>query len=174
MDTSTQQYWICNSVFSEKKLSQSLSHTHLGIHFQSDGHWNKHIHTIHDKAARILNLLSMLKYNINRKSLVIKYNAWISPVLKYGDIVLDNCSITDSKILENLQVEAARIITGLRHNSSQSKLCDELEWDLLCTRRLIHKFILLYKIIINGFCTTIFMWPTWNFLPKKSPIQLKK
>ena len=55
------------------KLSQSLSHTHLGIHFQSDGHWNKHIHTIHDKAAKRLNLLSMSKYNINRKSLVIKY-----------------------------------------------------------------------------------------------------
>ena len=47
------------------KISQSLSHTHLGIHFQSDGHWNKHIHTIHDKAAKRLNLLRMLKYKIN-------------------------------------------------------------------------------------------------------------
>ena len=26
------------------KMSQSLSHTHQGIHFQSDGHRNKHIH----------------------------------------------------------------------------------------------------------------------------------
>ena len=65
------------------KLSQSLSHTHQGIHFQSDGHWNKHIHTIHDKAAKILNLLSMLKYKINRKSYVIKYNAWVRQVLEY-------------------------------------------------------------------------------------------
>ena len=102
------------------KISQSLSHTHLGIHFQSDGHWNKHIHTIHDKAAKRLNLLRMLKYKINRKSLVIIYNAWIRPILEYGDIVWDNCSIKDSKILEDLQVEAARIITGLRHNSSRS------------------------------------------------------
>ena len=43
------------------KMSQSLSHTHLGIHFQSDGLWNKHIHTIHDKTAKRLNLLRMLK-----------------------------------------------------------------------------------------------------------------
>ena len=49
----------------------------------------------------------MYKYKINRKSPVIKYNAWISPVLKYGDIVLDNCSIKDSKILEDLPMEAA-------------------------------------------------------------------
>ena len=92
----------------------------------------------------------MLKYKINRKSLVIIYNAWIRPILEYGDIVLDNCSIKDSKILEDLQVEAARIITGLGHNSSRSKLYDELGWDLLSTMRTIHKRILLYKII-NGF-----------------------
>ena len=91
---------------------------------------NKHIHTIHDNAAKILNLLSMLKYNINRKSFVIKYNAWVRQVLEYGDIVLDNCSIKDSKIMENLQVKAARIITGLRHNSSRYRLYDELEWDI--------------------------------------------
>lgn len=102
------------------KIFQSLSHTHLGIHFQSDGHWNKHMHKIHDKAAKRLNLLRMLKYKINRKSLVTIYNAWIRPILEY--IVWDNCSIKDSKILEDLQVEAARIITGLRHNSSRSKL----------------------------------------------------
>ena len=76
---------------------------------------------MHDKAAKKLNLLSILKYKIYRKSLVIKYKAWISPVLKYGGIVLDNCSIKDFKILEDLKVKAARIITGLRHNSSRSR-----------------------------------------------------
>ena len=116
------------------KILQSVSHAYLRIHFQPDGHWNKHIHTIHDKAAKRLNLLRMLKYKINRKSLVIIYNAWIRPVLEYGDIVWDNCLIKDSKILENLQVKATRIITGIRHNSSRSKLYDELVCDLLSTR----------------------------------------
>ena len=70
----------------------------------------------------------MLKYKINRKSLVIIYNAWIRQVLEYGDIVWDNCSIEDSKILEDLQVKAARIIIGLRHNSSRSKLYDDIKY----------------------------------------------
>ena len=129
------------------KFSQFLSHTHLGINFQSDSHWNKHVHTIQDKAAERLKLRRMLKNKINRKSLVIIYNALICPVLDYGDIGWDNYSIKDSKNLEDLQVEAARIITGLRHNSSRSKLYDELGWDLLSTRRIIHKLILLYRII---------------------------
>ena len=63
---------------------------------------------------------------------------------------MENFLIKDSKILEELQVEATRIITGIRHNSSQSKLYDELVCDLLSTRRIIHKFILLYKIF-NSF-----------------------
>ena len=65
-------------------------------------------------------------------------------------LLWDNCSIKDSKILEDLQVEAARIIIGLRHNTSRSKLYDELGWDLFSTRRIIHKLIHLYKIV-NGF-----------------------
>ena len=68
------------------KIPQSLSHTNLGIHFQLNGHWNKHILTIHDKAAKRLNLLRMLKYKINRQSLVIIYNAWIRQVLEYGEL----------------------------------------------------------------------------------------
>ena len=36
--------------------------------------------------------------------------------------------------MEDLQVEAARIITGPRHHSSRSKLYDELGWDILGIR----------------------------------------
>ena len=74
----------------------------------------------------------------------------------YASSIYNQSSIKDSKILEDLQVEAARIITGLRHNSSRSKLYDELGWDLFSTRRMIHKLILLYKIT-NGFAPQNFL-----------------
>ena len=60
----------CNSVFRDQNFP-SLSHNHLRIHFQLDGHWNKHIQTIKDRAPKRLNLLKMLKYKMNRKSRVI-------------------------------------------------------------------------------------------------------
>ena len=55
-------------------------------------------------------------------------------------------------MLEDVQVEAGRIITRLRCNSSRTKLYDELGWNLLQTRRKIHtcKLILFYKIL-NGY-----------------------
>jgi hypothetical protein len=52
--------------------------------------------------------------------------------------------------LESVQVEAGRIITGLRVNSSRSKLYSELGWEPLYKRREKQKLILLYKIINVG------------------------
>lgn len=51
--------------------------------------------------------------------------------------------------VEKVQVKAARIITGLRVNSTRSCLYDELGWESLHLRRTIHKLNLMYKII-NG------------------------
>lgn len=111
---------------------------------QSDALWTSHIHTIHDKASKRLNILRMLKHKVNRKTLVKIYIAFIRPVLEYSDVVWDNCSEKDAKLLEDIRVEAARIITGLRCNSSGTRLYDELGWGLLQTRRKIHKLILFF------------------------------
>ena len=70
--------------------------------------------------------------------------------MRYSDVIWDNCTEKDFKLLEDVQVEAGRIITGLRCNSSRTKLYDEQGWDLLQTRRKVHKLILSYKII-NGY-----------------------
>lgn len=56
----------------------------------------------------------MLKQLLDRSALVRIYFAFIHPILEYGSFVWDNCSLENSKLLENVQIEAGRIITGLR------------------------------------------------------------
>lgn len=73
--------------------------------------------------------------------------AFIRPILEYGDVVWGNCTKENSELLEKVQIEAARIITGLRVNSSRSILYSELGWETLQSRRDKHKLILFYKII---------------------------
>ena len=68
----------------------------------------------------------MLKRSLCRDALVKIYMSFIRPVLEYGDIVWDNCNVRGSTILEDIQITAARIITGLRINSSRSNLYQEL------------------------------------------------
>jgi hypothetical protein len=55
--------------------------------------------------------------------------SFIRPILEYGNVIWDNCTQNEANLLESVQVEAGRIIIGLRVNSSRSKLYSELGWN---------------------------------------------
>ena len=55
----------------------------------------------------------MLKHSLCREAL-IQNMSFIRPILEYGDIIWDNCSERHAALLEDVQVTAASIITGIR------------------------------------------------------------
>ena len=55
--------------FNNVVIKDNKTHTHLGITFSSDATWGDHIQKIYEKAATRLNIMRMLKYDIDRKSL---------------------------------------------------------------------------------------------------------
>lgn len=125
------------------------NHCHLGLTLQSNACWSEHITNIFDKACQRLNVLRTLKYKLNRESLIKIYISFIRPILEYGDVVWDNCTQEQSNLLESVQIEAGRIITGLRRTSSRQNLYNELGWETLSDRRKKHKVTLMYKILNN-------------------------
>lgn len=134
-------------LFDNQTITDEASHTHLGITLSSDATWGEHINTIYDKAACRLNTLRMLKYDLDRKSLIRFYLSFIRPILEYGNIIWDGCNKQQSDLLESIQLDAARIITGLRRGTSHSILYDELGWCSLSIRRKNSKLIHFYKIL---------------------------
>ncbi|MCG8045232.1 MAG: reverse transcriptase domain-containing protein [Candidatus Thiodiazotropha endolucinida] len=130
-------------------LNDDRHHTHLGLTLSSDGTWNEHINAIYSKAAYRLNLLRMLKYDLDRNSLNRFYIAFIRPILEYGNIIWDNCTKQQGDLLESIQKDAARIVTGLRRGTSHETLYRELGWTLLSERRKNSKLIQFFKILNN-------------------------
>ena len=63
----------------------------------------------------------------------------------------DNCTQYEANELENIQHEAARIVSGATKLVSIGKLLKEVGWDTLSWQRKKHKQILFYKMI-NGLC----------------------
>lgn len=55
----------------------------------------------------------MLKHVLDRTASIKIYLAFIWPILEYGSILRHNCSQENSNLLENVQIEAERIITRL-------------------------------------------------------------
>jgi hypothetical protein len=101
-------------------------HTHLSIVFSSDGKLTRHIDYILSKASKQLCVLRKLKFILKREILEKIYLTFIRPLLEYFCEVWDNCSQTDNCRLEKLQLEVARIVTGLTVYSSRDSLYQEM------------------------------------------------
>ena len=125
------------------------SHKHLGLTLSNDLTWTSHIKTIVEKATRRLGSLGRHKFLLDRKSLKKMYTTFILPLLEYGNIVWDNCSMENSKAIESIQLDAARIITGATKVCSIQKLYEESGLEPLQNRRIRQKLCQLLKII-NG------------------------
>ena len=135
--------------FNNVVIKDNKTHTHLGITFSSDATWGDHTQKIYEKAATRLNIMRMLKYDIDRKSLNQFYISFIRPTLEYGNIIWDNSTKQQSDLLESIQLDAARIITGLRKGTSHDILYKETGLCPLVIRRKHSKLIQFFKILNN-------------------------
>ena len=126
-----------NSIFdfSDISLSPVHMHKHLGVIFRSDCKWTKHIDVLIEKTSKQLNILRKIKYRLKRDYLQKIYLVFIRPILEYASEVWDNCGQTNCNRLEKIQIEAARIVTGLSIYASNDSIYKETGWETLSTRR---------------------------------------
>ena len=71
------------------------------------------------------------------------------PLIEYADVLWDGCTESESDLLEHVQYEAAKIVTGAMKGTSKHRLMQEIGWEDLKTRRAIHKLLLYFKIVNN-------------------------
>ena len=69
--------------------------------------------------------------------------------MEYGDVVWDNCYDCDSALLDSVQYEAARLVTGAIKGTSSARLYKDLAWESLSSRRKLHIVSQFYKIVKN-------------------------
>jgi hypothetical protein len=123
-------------------------HKHLGLTLSKDLSWKKHAYNIGKKAYNALGILRPLKMRIDRKTLEIMYKSFVRPILEYADVIwhipADNRHVLD--ILEKVQQEAARIITGATKRCPTVPLYREAGLETLASRRDFHRAFMMFKI----------------------------
>ena len=124
-------------------------HKYLGIMFSENGKWNDHINHILQKSSGRIHILRKLNFDLDRLSLQKLYFAFIRPLLEYGDIIW--CNIPDilAKSLENINIEAARIVTGATKLTSIERLYEDTGWCTLSSRRQRHRLQTFHKMFHN-------------------------
>ena len=86
-----------------------------------------------------------LKFKLKRETLNQIYISYMRPLLEYGSIVWDGCTQNEKETLEKLQLEAARVVTGLTRSAATHCLLKEIGWISLENRRKIQKLVTMYK-----------------------------
>ena len=130
-------------------ITEVPDHRHLGITFSNDCSWNIHIVKITNTAWQRINILRAFKFKLDRKSLERMYISFIRPILEYSGAIWDNCNNEDSILLEAVQIEAMRIITGATKLCGISKLYEDTGFITLSKRRELQKLTIFYKMM-NG------------------------
>ena len=131
-------------------FEDKLHHKHLGITLQNNCKWDEHISNISSKVHTLINCLRHFKCKLEKKALKTMYKSFILPLFDYADTIWDNCTNTQSNTLENLHLEAMRIIIGSVQGTSHQKLYgNESGFCTLKERRKRHKLIQFHKMINN-------------------------
>ena len=99
-------------IFSTRHLENNLIFDFNDISL-SPVHRHKHFDVLIERTSKQLNKLRKLKYRLKRDYLEKIYLVFIRPILEYASEVQDICGQTNCNRLEKIQIEAARIATGL-------------------------------------------------------------
>ena len=136
--------------FNNISIKPVNSHKHLGITFDSNAKWSSHIDNICKSALARINFLKKFKFTFSRKTLNKIYCSFILPILEYGCEVWGGCNKGEEEKLEKVQLEAARLVTGLPLFASKESLYFETGWEKLKDRRERRKLCTLHKIYHNA------------------------
>ena len=130
-------------------VKDSESHTHLGLALQSSMSWRNHIVQVYEKSSKRLNMSKFVTYKLDRSILTSLYKRLIRQRMEYGDVIWNNCYDCDSALLDSVQYEASRLVTGAIKGTSSARLYKELACESLSSRRKLHILSQFYKIVKN-------------------------
>ena len=133
--------------FNNTLIENVSSHKHLGLTLTQRLDWSQHIENVLESVSKLANVLKVLKYILDRRTLETIYFSFILPKLEYGCQVYSNCGIVLSNSLENFQLGVARTVSGARKGTSHSALYNELGWEKLSQRRDTTKYKFFSKIV---------------------------
>ena len=133
--------------FDNTILQETTTHKHLGLTFSNNLSWSSHISNIVKSVSPMVDVLKKLKYCLDKDSLERIYFSFIRPKIEYGCQIWDNCNVLDAKLLDDLQMNVARTVTGARKGTSHELIKQEVNWPSLSDRRKGYKLKHFNKII---------------------------
>jgi hypothetical protein len=137
-------------IFLNSEIKIVHTHKHLGVTLSDDLSWRTHIDEVVYSCSKTLNMMRLLKYKLDRKTLDIIYINFIRPKMEYGNILFAGAPKSELDKLNKIELESIRIITGAIRGTSHTKLYIEYGKASIHKRRNLNIIIMLYNIHNNN------------------------
>jgi len=98
------------------------SYKDLGVIFQSDLSFKKHIASQINKANSMLGLIKRNFRDIKQDAIIMSYKSLVRSHLEYANSVWSPYRIQDMEALEKVQKRATKLISSLKHKSYEERL----------------------------------------------------
>ena len=142
------EYYFFEDLTSSK-LKEGEQEKDLGIIFDPTLKFDIHINTQVDKANKILGTIRRNFSFIDNCIFNHLYKALVRPHLEYGQAVWSPRLIRQSKVIENVQRRATKLVPTIKHLSYEDRL-RELNLPSMKYRRLRGDMILVYELLKEG------------------------
>ncbi len=130
------------------KLEQLTHIKYLGVWFDQNFKWTRHVDTVVKKATQMLGFIRRNIHSCLKSFKEVKH--FVCPHLEYGATVWDPYTQKDTYHLEIVQRKSARfVLSNYRHRSSVTSILAGLKWESLQDRRTICRLTMVFKIL-NG------------------------
>ena len=138
-----------NLAINNHKLDTVESEKLLGVHFDRNLSFTKHVDFVCKNISSKIALLCRIKQYLPLQARKLYFNSYILPVIDYCLTVWGNAPKLQIERIHKLQKRAARVILDSPPDSSSKPLFEELGWLTVFERVEYNKAILLYKSMNN-------------------------
>ena len=121
----------------------------LGIFIDDNLNWSKQVKIVKRKTMNAVRNLHRINHLLPKQLRLNLYNAIVTPLFNYCDIIWNGCNAKERKNLQIVQNFAAKSITGHRkYDSATDSLC-QLQLLNLHQRRKLHEVVFVHKALKN-------------------------
>ena len=114
-------------IFYSNPIANVSSHKHVGLWITHNIKRDNHINSSVQKCSNLLGLLKPLKFKLNTPVLEKIFLSYIRPIMEYTEIVWSGAPISLLAKLDDIVVEAMRLITGAPARSKNSYFEDRVQ-----------------------------------------------
>ena len=129
-----------------KVIENCKSEKDLGITFDTDLSFDLHINDITKKANQVLGLIKRNFKHMDNKTFILLFKSLVRPILEYGTLVWSPHIKSQSRLIENVQRRATKLLPELAHLSYRERL-QALQLPSLKYRRIRGDLIQLFNMV---------------------------